>query len=201
MGWAWGVMHSLDLGVWRCRYLCSRMKALVFRSLLLPVLLYGCVTSTLTSDLRWRVNSFRTRSLHSILGDPWLDFLSNERLLRETQMRFLKYIVHEHQLRLIFLMLILLTRFSQQGSLVIGGGQQVDHVPPCCNRLTGISRRGDGRTEVPVVPAESEQSLGLPKQSYGLLGTLMDGSPLRHKIVEWLHRPSQLVLILLTSEG
>ena len=24
--WAWGVMDSLDNGVWRCRYLCRRMK-------------------------------------------------------------------------------------------------------------------------------------------------------------------------------
>ena len=26
LGRAWGVMHSLDNGVWRCRYLCGRTK-------------------------------------------------------------------------------------------------------------------------------------------------------------------------------
>ena len=44
LGRARGVMDSLDNGVWRCRYLCGRMKVRVFRSLVLPVLLYGCET-------------------------------------------------------------------------------------------------------------------------------------------------------------
>ena len=52
LGRAWGVIDSLDHGVWRCRYLCRRMKVRVFRSLVLPVLLFGCETWTLTKDLR-----------------------------------------------------------------------------------------------------------------------------------------------------
>ena len=40
-----------------------------------------------------------------------------------------------------FLTLILLTRFSQRGSLVSGGGQWTDHVPHGCSRLIGISSR------------------------------------------------------------
>ena len=100
LGRAWGVIDSLDNGVRRCRYLCGRLKVRVFRSLVLPVLLYACETWTLTRDLRWRLNSFGTRSLRRILGDRWSDFVSNERLLRETQMRFVACIVREHQLRL-----------------------------------------------------------------------------------------------------
>ena len=42
---------------------------------------------------------------------------------------------------LIFLTLILLTRFSQRGSLLSGGGQWADHVPRGCSRLISISRR------------------------------------------------------------
>ena len=42
---------------------------------------------------------------------------------------------------LVFLTLILLTRFSQRGSLVSGGGQWADRVPHGCSRLIGISRR------------------------------------------------------------
>ena len=76
------------------------MKVRVFRSLVLPVLLYGCETWTLTKDLRRRLNSFGTRSLQRILGYRWSDFVSNERLLRETQLRFVTCIVLEHQLRL-----------------------------------------------------------------------------------------------------
>jgi len=82
LGRAWGVMDSLDHGVWRCRYLCGRTKVRVFRSLMLPVLLSGCETWTLTKDLRWRLNSFNTRSLWRILGYRWSDFVSNEQLLR-----------------------------------------------------------------------------------------------------------------------
>ena len=78
---AWGVMYSLDHGVWHCWYLCGRTKVRVFRSLVLPVLLYGCETWSLTKDLRRRLNSFGTRSLRRILGNRWSDFVSNKRLL------------------------------------------------------------------------------------------------------------------------
>ena len=99
-GGAWGVVDSLDNGMWHFRYLCGRTKVRVFRSLVLPVLLYGCETWTLTKDLRWRLNSFGTRSFRRILGNRWSDFVSNEQLLRETQMRFVTCIIREHQLRL-----------------------------------------------------------------------------------------------------
>ncbi len=56
------------------------------------------VRLTLTRDLRWRLNSFGTRSLRRILGYCWSDFVSNERLLRETEMRFVSCIVYERQL-------------------------------------------------------------------------------------------------------
>ena len=67
---------------------------------MLPVLLFRCETCILARDLRWRLDSFGTRSLQRILGDRWSDFVSNERLLREIQMRFVACIVRECQLRL-----------------------------------------------------------------------------------------------------
>ena len=66
---------------------------------MLPVLLYACETWTLSRDMRWRLNSFGSRSLRRILGSRWSDFMS-ECLLRETLMRFVTCIVCEHQLRL-----------------------------------------------------------------------------------------------------
>jgi len=95
---AWGVMESLVHGGWSCQYLCGRMKVRVFRSLVIPVLLYGCETWTLTRDLRRRLNSFGTRSLPRILVYCWSDLVSNEQLMRETQMRFVTCIVRECQL-------------------------------------------------------------------------------------------------------
>ena len=67
---------------------------------MLPVLLDRCEIWNLTRDLRWRLNSFGTRSLWRILGSRWSDFVSTERSLRETQMRFVTCIVSERQLRL-----------------------------------------------------------------------------------------------------
>ena len=61
---------------------------------------YVCETWTLTRNLRQRLNSFRTRSLWRILGYRRSDFVSNEWLLKETQMRFVTCIVSERQLRL-----------------------------------------------------------------------------------------------------
>uniref|UniRef100_A0A3B3TD22 Reverse transcriptase domain-containing protein n=1 Tax=Paramormyrops kingsleyae TaxID=1676925 RepID=A0A3B3TD22_9TELE len=49
-GRAWGVMRSLERGVWRRRYLCKNMKVQVFRVLVLPVLLYSCETWMLSSE-------------------------------------------------------------------------------------------------------------------------------------------------------
>ena len=51
-------------------------------------------------DVRQRLNSFGTGSLQGILSYHWSDFVSNERLLRKTQIRFVTCIVRERQLRL-----------------------------------------------------------------------------------------------------
>ena len=83
LGRACGAMNSLDKGVWRSRYLCRKTKLRVFRALVLPVLLYGCETWTLTKSLRSRLNAFGTRSLRRILGYRWSDFVSNSAFLRK----------------------------------------------------------------------------------------------------------------------
>ena len=41
----------------------------------------------------------------------------------------------------------------------------------------------------------------LPKQFPGLLGTILDGSLLRRRILQWRNHLSKLVLILPTSDG
>ncbi|KAG0718569.1 Sphingomyelin phosphodiesterase 3 [Chionoecetes opilio] len=44
IGIAHGVMDSLSGSIWHCRYLCRRTKIRIFKSLVIPVLLYGLVT-------------------------------------------------------------------------------------------------------------------------------------------------------------
>ncbi|KAG0724267.1 putative uncharacterized transposon-derived protein F52C9.6 [Chionoecetes opilio] len=58
IGIANGVMDSLSGSIWRCRYLCRRTKIRIFKSLVIPVLLHGCETWTLNSDLKRRINAF-----------------------------------------------------------------------------------------------------------------------------------------------
>ena len=61
IGLAHGVMDSLKTSIWRCRYLCRRTKIRILKSLVIPVLLYGCETWTLNTNLkRW---SLKNRSL------------------------------------------------------------------------------------------------------------------------------------------
>ncbi len=66
----------------------------------LPVLLYGCETWTLNSDLKRRIDAFGNKCLRRIMGNRWYDFVSNRRLLRETDSRPITCIVRERKLRL-----------------------------------------------------------------------------------------------------
>ena len=100
IGLAHGVMDSLSTSIWRCRYLCRQTKIRIFKSLVIPVLLYGCETWTLNTDLKRRIDAFGTKCLRRIIGYRWYDFVSNQRLLRETDSRPITSIVRQRQLRL-----------------------------------------------------------------------------------------------------
>ena len=99
IGRAWGVMNSLDKGVWRCRYLCRRSKVAVFRTLVLPVLLYGCETWTLSVELRRKLNAFGTSALRRVYGYRLTDRVCNDWLLRHSGVRLVTCIIRERQLR------------------------------------------------------------------------------------------------------
>jgi hypothetical protein len=99
LGLSYGVMESLNQAVWRCRYLSKRTKIQVFKVLVLPVMLYGAETWTLTASLETRLNAFVTKSLRRILGYRWNDFVSNHRLLQETGVRLATCLIRERKLR------------------------------------------------------------------------------------------------------
>ena len=100
IGLASGAMASLDGSVWRSRHLSNRTKIRIWKVVVLPVLLYGSDTWTLTSALKSRLNSFCTKSLRRILGYRWFDRVSNHRLLQEAEQRLPTCLVREGQLRL-----------------------------------------------------------------------------------------------------
>ncbi len=75
-------------------------KAPHLKSLVFLVLLYGCETRTLNSDLERRLNVFSTKCLRRIMGYRWNDFVSNQRYLHETESIHCTSIVCERHLRL-----------------------------------------------------------------------------------------------------
>ena len=99
LGLASGAMNSLDKSVWRSRHLSRRTKVRVFRSLVMPVLLYSCEAWTLTADLRRRLDSFATSSLRRILGYRWQDYVSNQEVLDRAGMGRVTCLIRERQLR------------------------------------------------------------------------------------------------------
>ena len=99
LGLAWGTMNSLNKTVWRSRYLSIRTKVRVLRSLVLPVLLYGCETWTLKDGLSSRLDSFLTQSLRRIFGYRWFDKVSNRAVLKRAGMGAVTCLIRERQLR------------------------------------------------------------------------------------------------------
>ena len=65
--------------------------------MVIPVLLYGCETLTLNTDLKRRINIFGTRCLRKIMGYHWYYFLSNQQLFRETNTRPTTNIIRQCQ--------------------------------------------------------------------------------------------------------
>ena len=47
-----GVMDLLSTSIWHCRYICKQIKIQIFKSLLIPVMLYGCEIWILNTDLK-----------------------------------------------------------------------------------------------------------------------------------------------------
>ena len=68
--------------------------------MVIPVLLYGCETWTLNINLKRQIDAFDNECLRRIIGYRWNDFVSNQRLLCETESRPITSIVRHHQLQL-----------------------------------------------------------------------------------------------------
>ena len=73
IGLAHGVMDSLITSIWGCWYLSKRTKIQIFKSLVILVLLYGCESWTLNTNLKWRIDVFCTKCLCRIMGYCWYD--------------------------------------------------------------------------------------------------------------------------------
>ena len=72
-------------------------KGADLKSLVIPVLLYGCETWTLNADLKRRIDAFGSKSLRRIMGYRWNDYMSNQRLFPETESGPVTSIIWDHR--------------------------------------------------------------------------------------------------------
>ena len=73
IGLAHGVMDSFSTSIWRCRYLCRRTKIRIFKSMVIPVLLFDCEIWTLDIDLKRKIDVFGNKCIVSIMVHRWND--------------------------------------------------------------------------------------------------------------------------------
>lgn len=97
IGLAHSIMDVAIMSTWHCRYLCRRKTIRFIKSPLLLVSLYGCETWKLKNDLEGSVDDFGTNCLCRIMMYRWIDFVSNQRLVRETESRVVTGFVRERQ--------------------------------------------------------------------------------------------------------
>ncbi|XP_069980130.1 uncharacterized protein [Penaeus vannamei] len=76
------------------------IKLRIFKALIMPVLLYGGETWTLSCALESRLDAFCNMSLCQIMGYYWRDRVSNQRLQRETSTGPITCIIRDRQIRL-----------------------------------------------------------------------------------------------------
>ena len=88
----------MDTSIWRGRYLHIRTNFRIFKSLVIPV--YGCEKWTLNTDLKRWSDVLATRCLRRIMGYRCYEFVSNQRLLRDSDLRPITSIVRQYNLRL-----------------------------------------------------------------------------------------------------
>lgn len=85
LGLASSAMSSLRR-VWRLKKLKLTTKLCIYRTCVIPVLLYGSETWTLLKCDFGRLEAFHLRCQRSILGIRWFDFISNNEIIATTQL-------------------------------------------------------------------------------------------------------------------
>ena len=75
---AWAALNSMNT-IWKSK-LSTNLKRQFFRAAVESVLVYGCVTWTLTASLEKRIDGIYTRMLRTVTNKSWRDHLTNEQL-------------------------------------------------------------------------------------------------------------------------
>ena len=70
--------------VWRCKDLHHKTKSRLFKTLICPILLYGCETWRLNKSDEKKLNTFQTKCLRRILKISWRDHITNIEVLERS---------------------------------------------------------------------------------------------------------------------
>lgn len=95
---AWTAYWQLGK-IWRSKHTPTALKINIFRAAVVTILLYGCETWVLTSELERQLNSFATRCYRGILGLSLFDHISNDQLYQRVNQPPLIEVVRRLQLR------------------------------------------------------------------------------------------------------
>ena len=85
--------------VWDNQKLSICTKANVYRSCVCSTLLYGCETWTLSSVQENNINTFHLRCLRRIFRISWQQKITNEKVLKRTDLTTMYYTLRQHRLR------------------------------------------------------------------------------------------------------
>ena len=89
----------LSKRVWQSHSLHLSTKIQVYRTIIVPTLLYGAETQVLYQKQIRLLERFHQRCLRSILGIKWQDHVSNEEVLKTASLPSIESILLQVQLR------------------------------------------------------------------------------------------------------
>ena len=79
---AMAAMSKLD-EIWKCNRLSFKTKLRLYRTLVIPILLYGCESWTLNADTAKRLEAFEMEGYRRLLHISWTEHKTNEFVCRK----------------------------------------------------------------------------------------------------------------------
>jgi hypothetical protein len=91
-------MAKLNTKVFKNRHISKKVKCQVYKSVTLPILLYGSETWVLYRKHLKQFEKFHQRSLRNIMNIKWFDFESNDLVLTRTNTKPVEALITKNQL-------------------------------------------------------------------------------------------------------
>jgi len=85
--------------IWRSSRISERIKLCLYNLIVLPTALYTCETWRITSAISTRLNAFHQQCLRRVLNITYLDLITNQEVLHQSNSRGMQEIVTERRMR------------------------------------------------------------------------------------------------------